>query len=99
MNARTRSRVSTTSGGGARSTAATRLASHVVRLGYYMGYAPPGTNPTELIARAQHAERLGFDSAWAAEAWGTDAVTVLSWLAAVTTRLKIGSAIMQMPGR
>jgi F420-dependent oxidoreductase-like protein len=64
-----------------------------------MGYAPPGTNPTELIALAQEAERLGYDSAWAAEAWGTDAVTVLAWLAATTTTLKIGSAIMQIPGR
>jgi F420-dependent oxidoreductase-like protein len=70
-----------------------------VRLGLYMGYAAPGTNPTELIALAQHAERVGFDSAWAAEAWGTDAVTVLSWLAATTTRLRVGSAIMQIPGR
>ena len=64
-----------------------------------MGYAPPGTNPLELIELAQEAERLGYDSAWAAEAWGTDAVTVLSWLAATTTTLKIGSAILQMPGR
>src|SRR2546423_12832641 len=71
----------------------------VVRLGFYMGYAPPGTNPLELIALAQEAERLGYDSAWAAEAWGTDAVTVLSWLAATTTRIKVGSAIMQIPGR
>jgi F420-dependent oxidoreductase-like protein len=70
-----------------------------VRLGLYLGYAPPGTNPTELIALAQEAERLGYDSAWAAEAWGTDAVTVLSWLAATTTRIKIGSAILQMPAR
>jgi F420-dependent oxidoreductase-like protein len=70
-----------------------------VRLGYYMGYAPPGTNPLELIELAREAERLGYDSAWAAEAWGTDAVTVLSWLAATTTKLKIGSAILQMPGR
>jgi F420-dependent oxidoreductase-like protein len=70
-----------------------------VKLGYYMGYAPPGTNPTELVANAQEAERLGFDSAWAAEAWGTDCVTVLSWLAATTTTLKVGSAIMQIPGR
>ena len=62
-----------------------------MRLGYYMGYAPPGTSPAELIALAQDAERLGFDSAWAAEAWGTDAVTVLSWLAATTTTLKVGS--------
>jgi F420-dependent oxidoreductase-like protein len=64
-----------------------------------MGYAPPGTNPLELIALAQEAERLGYDSAWAAEAWGTDAVTVLSWLAATTSTIKVGSAIMQIPGR
>src|ERR671923_1166929 len=64
-----------------------------------MGYAPPGTSPLELIAMAQEAERLGFDSAWAAEAWGTDCVTVLSWLAATTERLKVGSAIMQIPAR
>src|SRR5437660_11265671 len=64
-----------------------------------MGYATPGTNPTDLIANAQEAERLGFDSAWAAEAWGTDAVTVLSWLAATTSTLKVGSAIMQIPAR
>src|SRR5213593_3383999 len=76
-----------------------RLASQVVRLGFYMGYAPPGTNPLELIAQAQEAERLGFDSAWAAEAWGTDAVTVLSWLAATTTRLGVGSAILQIAAR
>jgi F420-dependent oxidoreductase-like protein len=70
-----------------------------MRLGFYMGYAPPGTNPTELVALAQEAERLGYDSAWAAEAWGTDAVSVLAWLAAVTKRIKVGSAIMQIPAR
>jgi F420-dependent oxidoreductase-like protein len=64
-----------------------------------MGYAPPGTNPTELIVLAQEAERLGYDSAWAAEAWGTDAATVLAWLAATTTELKVGSAIFQIPAR
>src|SRR5215204_900225 len=64
-----------------------------------MGYAPPGTNPRDLIELAQEAERLGYGSAWSAEAWGTDAVTVLSWLAAVTSTIEIGSAIMQMPGR
>jgi F420-dependent oxidoreductase-like protein len=70
-----------------------------MQLGYTMGYAPPGTNPTELIALAQEAERLGYDSAWAAESWGTDVVTVLSWLAATTTTLKVGAGIMQMPAR
>ena len=64
-----------------------------------MGYAPPGTNPLELIELAQEAERLGYDSAWAAEAWGTDAVSVLAWLGATTERIKLGSAILQMPGR
>jgi F420-dependent oxidoreductase-like protein len=64
-----------------------------------MGYAPPGTSPLEPIALAQEAERLGYDSAWAAEAWGTDCVTVLSWLGATTTTIKLGSAIMQIPGR
>jgi F420-dependent oxidoreductase-like protein len=64
-----------------------------------MGYAPPGTNPTELVGLAQEAERLGYDSAWAAEAWGTDAATVLAWLAATTTTLKVGSAIFQIPAR
>jgi F420-dependent oxidoreductase-like protein len=70
-----------------------------MRLGYSMGYVPPGTSPLDLIALAQEAERLGYDSAWAAEAWGTDAVTVLSWLAATTTKIKVGSAIMQIPAR
>ncbi|HYY03045.1 MAG TPA: LLM class F420-dependent oxidoreductase [Gaiellaceae bacterium] len=70
-----------------------------MRLGFSLGFAPPGTNPLELIALAREAEQLGYDSAWAAEAWGTDAVTVLSWLAATTSRIKIGSAVMQMPAR
>ncbi len=70
-----------------------------MRLGYYMGYAQPGTNPLELVALAQEAERLGYDSAWAAEAWGTDAVTVLTWIAATTSRIKVGSAILQISGR
>src|SRR5436309_12863864 len=76
-----------------------RLASHVMRLGYAMGYAPPETNPAELVRLVQEAERLGYDSVWAAEAWGTDAVTVLAWTAACTTRIRVGSAIMQIPGR
>ncbi len=70
-----------------------------MRLGFAMGYAPPGTSPLEPIALAQEAERLGYYSAWAAEAWGTDCVTVLSWLGATTSTIKLGSAIMQIPGR
>ena len=70
-----------------------------MKLGVNLGYAPPGTNPVELVPIVQMAEGLGYDSAWAAEAWGTDAVSVLAWLGASTTRIKIGSAIMQIPGR
>ncbi|HTO25306.1 MAG TPA: LLM class F420-dependent oxidoreductase [Gaiellaceae bacterium] len=70
-----------------------------MKLGLNLGYASPGTNPAELVPLVQEAERLGFDSVWAAEAWGTDAVTVLAWLAASTTTIKVGSAIMQIPGR
>jgi F420-dependent oxidoreductase-like protein len=70
-----------------------------VRLGFAMGYPPPGTSPLELISLAQEAERLGYESAWASEAWGTDAVSVLAWLGATTTRIGLGSAIMQIPGR
>jgi F420-dependent oxidoreductase-like protein len=70
-----------------------------MKLGLNLGYAPPGTNPADLAPLAQEAERLGFDSVWAAEAWGTDAVSVLGFLAARTERIKLGSAIMQIPGR
>jgi F420-dependent oxidoreductase-like protein len=70
-----------------------------VRLGLTLGYAPPGTNPTELVELAVEAERLGYDSAWAAEAWGTDVVSVLSWVGARTTTLRLGAGIMQIPAR
>lgn len=45
------------------------------------------------------AERLGYDSIWTAEAWGSDAVSPLAWLGAKTERIKLGTAIMQLPGR
>jgi F420-dependent oxidoreductase-like protein len=79
--------------------AAIGVASHAMRLGFYMGYAQPGTNPLELLELAREAEGLGYDSAWAAEAWGVDAITPLAWLGAQTTTLKLGTAIMQLPGR
>jgi F420-dependent oxidoreductase-like protein len=47
----------------------------------------------------QEAERLGYDSVWSAEAYGSDAATVLAWLAAQTSKIRLGSAIFQMPGR
>jgi F420-dependent oxidoreductase-like protein len=70
-----------------------------VKLGLGLGYASPGTNPADLVPLVQVAERLGYDSVWAAEAWGTDAVSVLAWVGASTTTIKIGSAILQIPGR
>ena len=45
------------------------------------------------------AERLGYDSVWTAEAYGSDAATILAWLAQATSTIKLGSAIFQMPGR
>jgi F420-dependent oxidoreductase-like protein len=70
-----------------------------MRLGFYMGYAQPGTSPLELLELAKQAETIGYESAWAAEAWGTDAVTPLAWLGAQTSTIALGTAIMQIPGR
>src|SRR5919199_7019452 len=64
-----------------------------------MGYAPPGTSPLQLVALAEEAERLGFDSVWAAEAWGTDAVTLLAWTGARTSRIRLGSSVLQIAAR
>ena len=55
--------------------------------------------PREQLEVVQEAERLGYDSVWAAEAYGSDAATVLAWLAAGTKKVKLGSAIFQIPGR
>jgi F420-dependent oxidoreductase-like protein len=70
-----------------------------VRLGVHIGYWGLGLSAAEQLELVQEAERLGFDSVWTAEAYGSDAVTILAWLAAQTERVKLGSAIMQMPGR
>jgi F420-dependent oxidoreductase-like protein len=70
-----------------------------MELGFYMGYAQPGTSPLELVELAREAERLGYTSAWAAEAWGVDAITPLAWLGALTETIGLGTAIMQIPGR
>jgi F420-dependent oxidoreductase-like protein len=70
-----------------------------VRLGVHIGYWGLGLSASEQLGLVQEAERLGFDSVWTAEAYGSDAVTILAWLAAQTERIRLGSAIMQMPGR
>jgi F420-dependent oxidoreductase-like protein len=70
-----------------------------VRLGVHIGYWGLGLSAAEQLEIVREAERLGFDSVWTAEAYGSDAVTILAWLAGQTERIKLGSAIMQMPGR
>src|SRR6516165_4556003 len=70
-----------------------------MKLGVSLGYLIPGISPADHLEVVQEAERLGYDSVWAAEAYGSDAATVLAWLAAGTSRIKLGSAIFQMPGR
>jgi F420-dependent oxidoreductase-like protein len=70
-----------------------------MKLGINLGYWGMGVGPKDQLELVQEAERLGYDSVWAAEAYGSDAATVLAWLAAGTTKIKLGSAIFQMPGR
>jgi F420-dependent oxidoreductase-like protein len=70
-----------------------------MKLGLMVGYWGLGMGPQDQLDVVQEAERLGFASAWTAEAYGSDAATVLAWLAAGTTTIKLGSAIFQMPGR
>jgi F420-dependent oxidoreductase-like protein len=70
-----------------------------VKLGVNIGYWGLGLTAAEQLEVVQEAERLGYDSVWTAEAYGSDAVTVLAWLAGQTERIRLGTAIMQMPGR
>ena len=62
--------------------------------GYWAGGPPPGA--VEAVAEA---ERLGFDSIWTAEAYGSDCLTPLAWWGASTERIKLGTAIVQMSAR
>jgi F420-dependent oxidoreductase-like protein len=70
-----------------------------VRLGLHVGYWGLGLTAADQLQLVQEAERLGYDSIWTAEAYGSDAATVLAWMAAQTERIRLGSAILQMPGR
>jgi F420-dependent oxidoreductase-like protein len=70
-----------------------------MKLGVHIGYWGLGLTSQDQIDIVQEAERLGYDSVWAAEAYGSDAATVLGWIAAQTSRIRIGSAIFQMPAR
>ncbi len=70
-----------------------------MRLGVNVGYWGLGATVEENLAVVQEAEKLGFHSVWAAEAYGSDAATVLAWLAAQTSTIKLGSGIFQIPAR
>jgi F420-dependent oxidoreductase-like protein len=68
-----------------------------MKLGLMLGYSGAEmTLPVELVQRA---EALGFDSVWTAEAYGSDATSPLAYLAAMTRRIRLGTAIMQLAGR
>src|ERR1700748_1073846 len=66
-----------------------------VNLGYW-GIGPAGEEALEAVLAA---ERLGFESVWVAESYGSDVVSVLAWLAGQTKTINLGAAIMQVPAR
>ena len=68
-----------------------------MKLGLSIGYSKAKLDiPVQLVQRA---EELGYDSVWSAEAYGSDAVTPLAYLAAVTKRIRLGTGIMQLAAR
>ncbi|MFG2192364.1 LLM class F420-dependent oxidoreductase [Streptomyces sp. NPDC048639] len=69
-----------------------------MRLGINLGYWGAGMDADNL-AVAREADKLGYSVCWAAEAYGSDAPTVLAWVAAQTERIDVGSAIFQIPAR
>ena len=68
-----------------------------MKLGLQIGYS--GANLRVPIEQIKLAEELGYDSVWSAEAYGSDAITVLAWIAAFTNRIRLGTGIMQLAGR
>lgn len=69
-----------------------------MRLGLALGYWGRGPS-ADHVPLAQEAERLGYDSVWTAESWGSDAFTPLTWIAARTSRIRLGTAVAQMAAR
>src|ERR671924_1156630 len=70
-----------------------------MKLGVHIGYWGLGLTRQDQLEIVREAERLGYESVWTAEAYGSDAATILGWIAGQTTKIKIGSAIFQMPAR
>ncbi|MEU6139035.1 LLM class F420-dependent oxidoreductase [Streptomyces sp. NPDC047081] len=69
-----------------------------MRLGLALGYWGRGPS-ADHVPLAQEAERLGYDSVWTAESWGSDVFTPLAWIAAQTSRIRLGTAVAQMAAR
>jgi F420-dependent oxidoreductase-like protein len=69
-----------------------------MRLGLNLGYWGAG-NDADNLALARTADEIGYDVCWAAEAYGSDAPTVLAWVGAQTERIGLGAAVMQIPAR
>ena len=63
------------------------------------GAGGAGDDWSEVVEYVREAERLGVDFAWSAEAWGQDAVTAIAWVAAVTSRIRLGTGVMQITAR
>jgi F420-dependent oxidoreductase-like protein len=70
-----------------------------VRLGLNLGYQTAWSTPADHLAMAQEADRLGYAVVWAAEAYGSDTVSMLAWMAGQTSRIDLGAAVMQIPAR
>src|ERR687886_1136504 len=70
-----------------------------MRLGLHVAYWGLGLEPGQQLELVREAESAGFDSVWAAEAYGSDTATVLGWLAGQTSKIRLGSGIFQMPAR
>ena len=70
-----------------------------MKLGVHIGYWGLGLTAQQQLELVLEAERLGYDSVWTAEAYGSDAATILAWIAQATSTIKLGSAIFQMPAR
>src|SRR4051795_10101028 len=70
-----------------------------MKLGVHIGYWGLGLTSADQLEIVLEAERLGYDSVWTAEAYGSDAATILGWVAQATSRIRIGSGGVPRPRR
>ncbi|MBI3647573.1 MAG: LLM class F420-dependent oxidoreductase [Actinobacteria bacterium] len=68
-----------------------------MRIGIHVGHWEG--RPDDAVSLAREAERLGLDSVWVSETWGSDAVATISWIAARTERIGLGTGVMQITAR